>query len=87
MTTAFLDQFIDQLATAVADKLNEKQPKQEANAKPTYMNKGQLASYVGVSRSTLDRWIKNDGFPSAQIGGKYVYKTTDVDRWLAAHTK
>lgn len=87
MTTAVLDQFIDQLASAVAEKLSEKQPKQEVGTKPTYMNKGQLASYVGVSRSTIDRWIKNEDFPTAQIGGKYVYKTTDVDRWVEANAK
>ena len=51
------------------------------------MNKGQLASYLGTSRSTLDRWIKNDGFPASKIGGKYVYKTTDVDQWVEAHAK
>lgn len=87
MSTAVVDQFIDLLATAVADKLVEKQPKQEVSDKPTYMNKGQLASYLGTSRSTLDRWIKNDGFPASKIGGKYVYKTTDVDQWVETHAK
>lgn len=87
MSTAILDQFIDQLASAVADKMSEKQPKQKPVTKPTYMNKGQLASYLGASRSTVDRWIKSDGFPSAKIGGKYIYKTTDVDRWVAEHVK
>lgn len=91
MSTAILDQFVDQLATAVADKLEKRQTadatKNKSPRPDNFMNKTETAKYVNVSTSTLNRWIKQRNFPSSKVGGKYVYKREDVDRWVAEHTK
>lgn len=89
MSTAVLDQFIDQLADAVAKKIESRQsqPSETSTDGPEFMNKGNVAEYLNVSRTTIDRWIKQRGFPSSKVGGKYVYKREDVDRWVAEHTK
>lgn len=90
MTAEVLDQFVDQLASAVAEKLGTKQ-QVENNQKATfvneYMNKSQLASYLGTSRSTIDRWIKQRDFPNTKIGGKYTFKKSEVDEWITKHSK
>lgn len=89
MAAAVLDQFIDQLASAVAEKLQANlQPEQsQQDSEVNFMNKGEVAAYLHTSRTTLDRWIANEGFPSSKIGGRYIYKREDVDRWVEAHTK
>lgn len=90
MSTAILDQFIDQLATAVAQKISNQQDHNDiSDGKewPKFLNKGQVADYLNTSRTTIDRWIKDHGFPSSKVGGKYVYKREDVDHWVAEHTK
>ena len=51
------------------------------------MNKGQTADYLSVSRTTIDRWIKTRNFPSSKVGGKYVYRREDVDRWVKENSK
>ena len=89
MSTAILDQFIDQLAEAVSKKLenNKLQDAKTVKTEPEFMNKGQTADYLSVSRTTIDRWIKTRNFPSSKVGGKYVYKREDVDRWVKENSK
>lgn len=89
MTAAVLDQFIDQLAEAVAAKLQANQQPEliQKDTEATFMNKGEVAAYLNTSRTTLDRWIANEGFPNSKIGGHYIYKREDVDRWVEEHTK
>lgn len=90
MSTAILDQFIDQLAEAVADKLKDNmniQGGQIQEAPPSFMNKGQVADYLNISRATIDRWIKTRKFPSTKVGGKYLYKREEVDRWVKENSK
>ena len=89
MSTAILDQFIDQLAEAVAEKLesSKEQNVKPINVSPDFMNKGQVANSLNTSRSTIDRWIKTKHFPSSKVGGKYVYKREEVDRWVKENSK
>lgn len=89
MSTAILDQFIDQLAEAVVEKLETRktQNKKVYNSAPEFMNKTQLTNYLNVSRTTIDRWIKTRKFPSSKVGGKYVYKREEVDRWVKENSK
>ncbi|MCC4440447.1 helix-turn-helix domain-containing protein [Limosilactobacillus reuteri] len=90
MSTAILDQFIDQLAEAVADKLKDNMNIQDGQIQedpPSFMNKGQVADYLNISRATIDRWIKTRKFPSTKVGGKYLYKREEVDRWVKENSK
>lgn len=87
MSTAILDQFIDQLASAVADKLAKQESSAKEETPDRFMGKGETSKYLGISRTTLDRWIKERNFPVSMIGGKYVYKRSEVDKWVEENTK
>lgn len=48
------------------------------------MNIKEAAEYVGVSVSTIRRWIKDYGFPALKlsIGGRVLFKKELIDEWL-----
>lgn len=85
----FIEEFSDVIAEKVVEKLETNKPRNVENTKsePEFMNKGQTADYLSVSRTTIDRWIKTRNFPSSKVGGKYVYKREDVDRWVKENSK
>lgn len=42
----------------------------------------ELMNMFGVSKPSIYRWIKNDGFPRpVKIGQISLWSTNDVDRW------
>ena len=85
----FIEEFSNVIAEKVAERLqtNASQSTKAYSNAPEFMNKAQLSEYLNVSRTTIDRWIKTRNFPSSKIGGKYVYKREDIDRWTKEHSK
>jgi excisionase family DNA binding protein len=57
---------------------------------PSIMNKRQLAEYLDVGTSTVERWRTNEGLPYVRIGGVTRYRRAAIDEWIAdretAHT-
>jgi len=61
-----------------------------ANAKKgsPFLNTGQAAHYVGLSRRTLEKMRTTGGGPLFRKHGRYVrYHIDDLDEWSAAHGK
>lgn len=51
-----------------------------------YLSTLSTADYLGLSKSTLEKWrLTGDGPPFIKIGRRVVYDITVVDAWLAAH--
>lgn len=50
---------------------------------PDYMSVEQTAKYVNVSRSTIDKWIKNRGLPTINVGGTTRIKRIELDEYLS----
>ena len=47
------------------------------------MDAGQAAQYLGVTRSTLRRWVQCHGLPAARVGRVVRFRRVAIDRWLA----
>lgn len=72
----------NQLKTFAMDILKEytaqtKQPQAE-----TYVTINKASELLGVDRTTLWRWNKENYLKSIKIGGKTLYKQSDIDRIL-----
>lgn len=50
--------------------------------RPAYTNKEGIAKYLGVSISTVQRWMNRRAIPWCLIAGKPHFKFTDVDQAL-----
>lgn len=48
------------------------------------MNVKEAASYLGVSVSTVRRWIEKEGLPvlKLKLGGRLLFKKEKLDSWL-----
>ena len=46
-----------------------------------YLNKKQACEYLGISKNTLDSWIKK-GLPVIRVGKTVRFKTDDLNYWL-----
>lgn len=47
-----------------------------------YVNKREIAAYLGVSCRTIERYHAM-GLPVYKLRGRNLYKTDEVDRWLS----
>ena len=47
-----------------------------------YMNDSELANYLKVSRRTLQEYRNNGILPYYQIGGKILYRESDIEELL-----
>ncbi len=44
----------------------------------------EIATYLGVSRETVYRWIAGSGLPGHRIGKFWKFKREEVDEWVHA---
>jgi excisionase family DNA binding protein len=42
----------------------------------------EVATYLGVSRDTVYRWIEGRGFPAHKVGRSWKSKTAEIDAWV-----
>ena len=42
----------------------------------------EIANYLGVSKDTIHRWIRNKGMPAHKIGRLWKFKLSEVDQWV-----
>jgi len=42
----------------------------------------EIASYLGVSRDTVYRWIERRGLPASKVGRFWKFKLQEVDTWV-----
>lgn len=55
---------------------------------PKYMNRSQLARYLGVSTATPATWARrNVGPPCESFANRYTYEKRDVDLWVKHSTE
>jgi len=43
---------------------------------------GEIAEYVGVSKDTVHRWIRNKEMPAHKVGRLWKFKVREVDNWV-----
>lgn len=44
----------------------------------------EIASYLGVSKDTVYRWIECRSLPAHKVGRLWKFKVADVDAWVKA---
>jgi excisionase family DNA binding protein len=55
-------------------------------AYPENMNLAKAAQYLGVSPITIKRMLKDREIPAAKIRGRWLFKKTVIDEWLAQNS-
>lgn len=54
---------------------------------PEYMDKSMCSSYLNISRSTFDKWLKTENIPVVLINGSYRFKKSEIDKWMLSKQK
>lgn len=54
---------------------------------PEFMDKVTASDFLGISRSTLDKWIRDYGLPYSLIGGSYRFSKTELKRFMSKQVK
>lgn len=42
----------------------------------------EIATYLGISKETIYRWIDSDKIPAHKIGKQWKFKVSEVDSWV-----
>lgn len=77
------DNFLDQALSESVAKLMKSNVFDDSF--PTVMNKGTAAKFLGCTRNTLDKMIKDEHLPCARIDGKFFITKMDLLSWLDTH--
>ena len=54
---------------------------------PEVMNTDEVAAYLDVGTTTIERWRDTEGFPVAKIGGTVRFTKTSVNEWIASRVQ
>lgn len=76
-------ELMDKITTVVKNALLEYGPQAQSET-PAYLNQGQCAKYLGVSRTTLYKFIRM-GLKTTMIGDVTRIKKVDADTFMAKH--
>lgn len=82
LTINLPDDFFDQALAESVAKIANKSQKDDF---PPYMDKKQAAKFLGCSRGTLDKWIKNEHLPFIKIDSVYRFSREKLVIWLNNH--
>ena len=47
-----------------------------------WLSVDEIATYLGVSRDTVYRWIESRGLPAHKVGRSWKAKVVDIDEWV-----
>lgn len=85
MDNQLINAIADQIATRVMTQFD--QTPQAENIQPGHLlSKMETAELLGVSRPTLDAWIKNNGLPVIKLGKVSRFDRDDVLTWAKSYT-
>lgn len=60
--------------------------KREEEPEKIWLNKTEMANYLGICSKTLNKFIKeNPSFPSTNIAGAVRFNCNRVDEWMEIH--
>lgn len=47
-----------------------------------WLSVDEIATYLGVKRDTIYKWIERRGMPASKVGRLWKFRKEDVDRWV-----
>ena len=54
----------------------------EAPTANRWLSVDEIASYLGVKRDTVYKWIDRKNLPAHKVGRLWKFKVIEVDRWV-----
>lgn len=75
------DEFLDTLADRIADRISGRIPDHPVTEPKRYFNKGDACQYLGVSRNTLEKFMRV-GLAYSKIGGVFRFSREDLDAFV-----
>ena len=79
----FVAQIITELKPLIVTTVNDEIKQSKSDSRP-YLNRKEIAKYLGVAQSTVGVWVKQ-GMPFAVIDGRKLYGKQTVNQWLKDH--
>lgn len=79
LSNEFEKQLQQQVVNAVADSIGSIG---NTSNYPEFMDKVTASDFLGISRSTLDKWIRDYGLPYSLIGGSYRFSKTELEKFM-----
>jgi len=55
---------------------------QAAIMETRWLSVDEVATYLGVSRDTVYRWIESRAFPAHKVGRSWRSKVAEIDEWV-----
>lgn len=52
-----------------------------------FVSMEEICKYLGATRDTVKKWIKNKNMPAYKIGKNWKFKISEVDLWMQASNK
>jgi len=49
------------------------------------MTVAEVADHIRCAEKSIRRWMAERGLPHYRIGGKLLFRTTEVDAWVRRH--
>jgi len=79
----FVTQIITKLKPLIVTTVQDAIKQSKSDSRP-YLNRKEMAKYLGVAQSTVGVWVKQ-GMPFAVIDGRKLYGKQTVNQWLKDH--
>ena len=79
----FVAQIITELKPLIVTTVQDAIKQSKSDSRP-YLNRKEMAKYLGVAQSTVGVWVKQ-GMPFAVIDGRKLYGKQTVNQWLKDH--
>lgn len=83
LDNALVAQIITGLKPFIVTTVQDAIKQSKSDSRP-YLNRKEIAKYLGVAQSTVGVWVKQ-GMPFAVIDGRKLYGKQTVNQWLKDH--
>ncbi|SYZ72206.1 conserved hypothetical protein [Candidatus Zixiibacteriota bacterium] len=47
-----------------------------------WLSVDEIASYLGVKRDTIYKWIRRRGLPAHKVGRLWKFRSKEIDQWV-----
>ena len=85
LTTDDLTQLVKRAVSDALTGLNTDNEQNPPYLTKRYLNKHEICTYMGISQSTLQKWLRRGDFPCVRVEGVYRFRVDEVEKWIEDH--
>ena len=85
LTTNDLKELVESAVNEALSGLNDFSEQKSPYITKRYLNKRDICEYMGVSQSTLQKWLRRGDFPCVRVEGVYRFRVDEVEKWIEDH--